>query len=90
MSRYSSAIQYNFGFGKQLAYAAKNSLKSSYTGHFSTVAAHSHRFKQFSIYLKSQGIRDARKITQDHLKEYAKSLKKKLIRESFQLPILKT
>ena len=69
--------RWNFGYGKQMHYAAKQALRASYRGHFATVAAHAARFKQFSDFTKQNfKIRDIRKITPEHLKKYAEQLKK--------------
>ena len=69
--------RWNFGYGKQMHYAAKQALQRSYRGHFATVAAHTARFKQFSDFAKQNfKIRDIRKITHEHLQKYAEQLKK--------------
>ena len=58
----------NYGYGKQLAWAGKNALADRYgQGHFSTRAAHEERWNRFARFLKTQGINDARKITQNVL-----------------------
>lgn len=65
----------NFGYGKNLAWAAKNALRERYgLGHFDTVATHAARFEQFAVFCRSSGISDARRVTQDMLIHYAKLL----------------
>jgi integrase len=69
----------NFGFGKQLAYAGKMALHQYYgEGHFSTKQTHTERWAQFASYLKQQGINDARKITKEHIHNYAIQIKQQV------------
>jgi len=65
----------NFGYGKTLAWAGKNALKDRYgQGHFATQAAHAARWARFAAFAKSEGIRDARKVTREVVRTYAASL----------------
>ena len=58
-----------------MQFAVKNALKTSYRGHFATVASHLERFGEFEKYIKNQNIRDTRYITQEHLINYGEYLK---------------
>jgi len=61
MGRYASSR--NFGYGKTMTFAAKNSLRDYYgQGHFETVAAHTQRWKPFVEWAREQGIRDLSQI----------------------------
>ena len=65
----------NYGYGKSLAWAGKNALKDRYgKGHFATQAAHAARWSKFAEFAKSEGIRDARELTRDTIRNYAASL----------------
>jgi len=69
----------NFGYGKTLAWAGKNALADRYgQGHYATRAAHAARWRQFSDYVKGQGIKDARAIEPDLLANYGKHLKQQV------------
>ncbi|WP_311950442.1 integrase domain-containing protein [Halomonas piscis] len=53
MGRYAS--NRNFGYGKQIAFAGKQALRDYYgQGHHETVATHSQRWTQFSIWVKEE------------------------------------
>lgn len=65
----------NFGFGKNMVWAASNVLKERYGGgHFGTVATHTERFKKFADFCRATGIKEARQINRDMLQAYAKML----------------
>lgn len=65
----------NFGYGKQIGYAVKNALKDRYgEGKFATRAAHEARFKQFTTYLKDEGIKDLKKIDQNTIERFGHKL----------------
>ncbi|MGP9468727.1 integrase domain-containing protein [Halomonas sp. TP35] len=60
MGRYASGR--NFGYGKQMEYAAKAALRDHYgQGHHGTVAAHASRWSSFATWAREQGIRDIAK-----------------------------
>lgn len=66
----------NYGYGKQLAWAGKNALSDHYGhGKFSTRASHEQRWNQLVSYLKTEGVKDARDITQQTIEGYAIHLK---------------
>ena len=66
----------NYGYGKQLAWAGKNALADRYgQGHHSSRGSHAQRWQQFSLFAKSHGINDARKIDPALLARYALHLK---------------
>ena len=64
----------NYGYGRDMAYAGQQAVAEYYGGgHFSTVAAHSNRFTQFSEWARGQGVRDvARNDPAQLLGEFAK------------------
>ena len=66
----------NYGYGKQLRWAAKNALSDRYgAGHYSTRASHEARWMPFVHFLKSEfGIKDARDIDKTPIAAYAKHL----------------
>ncbi|WP_020682337.1 integrase domain-containing protein [Marinobacterium rhizophilum] len=66
----------NFGYGKQLSFAAYICLLWLYGhGHYLTRHTHHVRFRQFTRFLRSEfDIRDARKIRLEHVSAYAQSL----------------
>lgn len=60
MGRYASGR--NFGYGKQMEYAAKAALRDHYgQGHHGTLAAHASRWASFATWAREQGIRDIAK-----------------------------
>jgi hypothetical protein len=63
----------NYGWGRNMEYAARESLNARYGGGcYGTVAAHTHRFSQFSKWARRQGVRDlALNDAQALLDEYA-------------------
>lgn len=65
----------NYGWGKNIKFAAKNSLRDMYGhGHFATVAAHQERWNQFVKFLATMDIKDASLCTLNHIEIYAKHL----------------
>lgn len=70
----STHMQKNYGFGKQLLYAAHQAIVYLYRGgHYSASKTHNRRFSRFIRFLMSEfNIRDARNIKQEHLDAYAK------------------
>lgn len=69
----------NYGYGKQIAYAVKNSLKDRYgEGKFATRAAHEARFANFNNYLKEEGIKDLRKIDERTIQKFGQTLMSKV------------
>jgi len=69
----------NYGYGKTLAWAGKNALKDRYgRGHFATQAAHVARWKRFAEFAKSVGIKDARDVTREMIREYGVVLANKI------------
>jgi len=61
VGRYASGR--NFGYGKQMEYAAKAALRDHYgQGHHGTVAAHASRWSSFATWAREQGIRDTAKV----------------------------
>ncbi len=67
--------QRNFGYGKTMAWAAKNALHDRYgCGRFATQATHLERWNQFVVFIKALGIKDARNVTGKHISEYAHQL----------------
>jgi hypothetical protein len=70
----------NYGYGKNIQWAAKNALKDRYgEGHFGTVAAHAQRWQRFVHFLKGDcNIKDAREITKKHIEQYGQHLKQQV------------
>ncbi len=70
----------NFGYGKNIRWAAKNALKDRYgEGHYSTRASHAHRWNIFADFLKSEcNIKDARDIKKDAIAKYGNHLKQQV------------
>ena len=70
----------NFGYGKNIRWAAKNALNDRYgDGHFSTRASHAHRWNIFAEFLKSEcNIKDARDIKKDAIAKYGDHLKQQV------------
>lgn len=65
----------NYGYGKQIGYAVKNILKDKYgEGKYATRAAHEARFKHFTDNLKSEGVKDLKKIDKDIIKKFGQTL----------------
>lgn len=77
----------NFGFGKQIAWAGHQALRTYYgQGHFATVQAHFSRWSQFCDWLRSYyGIRDAVEIKQHHLDAYAEHLAQQVEEEAMSV-----
>lgn len=60
-------------------YAAKNALTERYGGgHYASVAAHVERFKMFVEYCKEQGIKDARDVDINVVKNFISEVKEKV------------
>ena len=76
MKKHNKSNSRNFGYGKQMTYAAKQALDDRYgeSGKFATKASHSARFSQFSQWCKAHGINDTQKINESHVNAYAKEL----------------
>ena len=57
----------NFGYGKKITWAAKNTLNDCYgAGHFGTKASHEWRWKVFADFLESEcNLKDAKDIKKD-------------------------
>jgi hypothetical protein len=69
----------NFGYGKRLWWAGKNALQDRYgDGCYGSRAAHEARWRQFAEYAKSQGVNDARDVTQELVEAYGGSLRDKV------------
>lgn len=65
----------NFGWGKNLRFAAKNALREMYGhGHFSTVSTHLDRWNQLVNFLENLGIKDISRCELKHLEDYAQKL----------------
>jgi len=76
MKKHNLSTGRNFGYGKQMDYAAKQALNDRYgeIGKFATKASHLARFKQFSKWCKENGIRDARYIGIEEVREFCNEL----------------
>jgi integrase len=74
----------NFGYGKQIAYAAKNALSEQYAS-YNTVGTYVDRTKDFANYLKENGISDLREVGTDTLAAYGQALQERV--ESGQMPV---
>lgn len=60
----------NFGYGKQMSYAAKAALRDYYgQGHHSTVATHVQRWQAFVDWAKEQGVRDLARVDSREIAE---------------------
>lgn len=76
MTRHDKRSGRNFGYGKSMTYAAKNVLRQDFAGHPATAEAHLQRFKPFPQWLRTEhGIRDAHKITVEHVRQFGEHLK---------------
>lgn len=70
-----SSAARNFGWGRKLEWAGVQALRDRYaSGHFSTIAKHAADWRQFTGWLATRGIRDAREINIDHVTAYARHL----------------
>jgi hypothetical protein len=70
----------NFGYGKRLWWAGTNALRDRYgDGCYGSRAAHEARWRQFAEYAKSQGVNDARDVTQELVEAYGGSLRDKVV-----------
>lgn len=79
MRKHCTKSNRNYGYGKQLAYAAKQALDDRYgEGKFATRASHAARFKQFAQWCKEQKVNDMRKVTSELVSSYAQSLSVKV------------
>ncbi len=67
----------NFGYGKQMAWAGKQALRSRYgNGRYGTVNGHAERWRQFVTWCREEfQIRDARSVDRDIIESYGTSLK---------------
>ena len=70
----------NFGYGKQMAWAGKQSLKDQYgNGHYGTVTGHAERWRRFVLWCRDEHeIRDAQLINREVVQDYGKSLRDKV------------
>lgn len=64
----------NFGYGRNLRYAGFHALRQSFRGKYATVDAHNKHWQRFVAWLKDEGIKDAQRITTEHLAQYAGQL----------------
>ena len=66
----------NFGFGRRMDFAGKEVLRERYgDGHFGTTAAHYDRWHAFSVWARSEGVADMRRVDADAVSRYAEKLK---------------
>ena len=77
----------NYGYGKQLRWAAKNALSDRYgMGHYSTRASHEARWTRFVDFLKAErGIKDARDIDKTTIDAYARHLDQEVQSEAMKV-----
>jgi hypothetical protein len=76
----------NYGYGKQLEFAVKNSLRCRYgAGHFSSTHTHVARFRPAATFFGEAGIKDARDIDLDLVLDYAESVAARVDREEIGL-----
>lgn len=77
----------NFGYGKQMHYAAKQALVDRYgnDNKFGTQASHHARFKQFAIWCKEKGIKDARDLNLETVACYVNSVSEKVEKEEMSI-----
>jgi len=61
-----------------MAYAGHHALREAYQGHYATVAAHSERWRQFSIWAKGQGIKDAKDVTRETVIQYGREVSERV------------
>ena len=76
MKKHNLSNTRNFGYGKQMNYAARQALNDRYgtTGKYATKATHLARFKTFSAWCKENGIRDARQVGKEEVREFCTEL----------------
>lgn len=67
----------NYGYGKQIAYAAKNAM-SEQKASYNTIGTYADRAKDFANYLKENGINDLRHVTNDTLQGYGQALQERV------------
>lgn len=73
----------NFGYGRTIRFAAKNALREMYyDGHYSSVASHCARWSIFIEFIRTLGITDAQKISQETLVEFFHELKRRVSNRS--------
>ena len=77
----------NFGYGRGLSYAGHNALKVAMPDQFHTVATHSDRWKQFCLWAKCMGIKEAHEINNHTLRHYAEYLRARLNGEGQSLSV---
>jgi len=70
----------NYGFGRNLKFAAKQSLKKYLGARFSTIASHCNRFNLFADFCKKNKTNNSIYITQDLFDLYANSIQKRILR----------
>lgn len=77
----------NFGYGKQMAWAGKQALRANFgEGRYNTVGSHAERFRHFATWCKEEKqIRDAEKITREHVEAYCRSLAEQVDAENIKV-----
>lgn len=66
----------NFGYGRRLDYAGKMALRERFGGgHYGSQASHGDRWGRFSSWARSQGVKDMRQITAEHVRQFADSVR---------------
>lgn len=62
-----------------MAYAGKNALRTHYKGRYATVAAHTDRWRRFTVWCREQaGVKDARDVTKALVEAYGHYLAEKV------------
>jgi hypothetical protein len=69
----------NYGYGRNLKYAAKRALINHVGERYSTVSSHSNRFNLFAEYCKKEMTNNAIYITQDLFEGYAYQIQEKVM-----------
>ena len=87
MPQFLTHNNHNFGYGRNLSYAGRNALKVAMPGQFHTVATHSDRWKQFCLWAKCMGIKEAHEVNNHTLRHYADYLRVRLNGEGQPLSV---
>ncbi|WP_022949780.1 integrase domain-containing protein [Methylohalobius crimeensis] len=76
MGKFGGIERRNHGWGKRVAWAGRQVLIDRFGGgHFGSVQSHAERWRLFDNWLKTQGIRDMRKVDRDLVERYAAYLR---------------
>ncbi len=78
MARYGGTESRNNGWGKQLEFAGKNALRTTYGGQFATIKSHSDRWAVVCKWLQNSGVTDTRDIDRGVVQSYGAELRERV------------